>query len=120
MIEKVLTSINIPYKLIDRDDGLKLLKVNSQLHILYLYGKGNRFLISRDFFDYIDGNRIPYSILCHDTLNNKLYYLKLNRNVNWIKSCFQTCDKETLYLGKKVLNAFVTENTLETELLKFK
>ena len=50
----------IPYKLIDEDKGLKIVKVNGKLHILYLYGKGNKFLMERDFFDYLDGNAIPY------------------------------------------------------------
>ena len=63
MIEQLLQSVKIPFKLIDEDKGFKLVKVNSKLHILYLYGKGNRFLMERDFFEYIDGNSIPYSIL---------------------------------------------------------
>ena len=120
MIEKLLMSGKVPYKLIDEDDGFKLVKVNSKLHVLYLYRKGSKFLMKRDFFDYIDGSAIPYSILCHDIPNNKLYYLKLNKNVNWVKSCFQTCDKDSLYLGKNVLNALIGEVALQTELLKFK
>lgn len=118
MIEKLLMGSKVQYKLIDEDDGFKLVKINSKLHVLYLYGKGNKFLMERDFFDYIDGNTIPYSILCHDTLNNKLYYLKLNKNVNWVKSCFQTCDKDSLYLGKNVLNELISVDALKTELLK--
>lgn len=118
MIEKLLINCNMPYKLIDKDKGIKLIKVNSKLHVLYLFGKGNQFLIPRDFFDYIDGNGIPYTILCHDTLNNKLYYLKVNKNTNWIKTCFKTCDKDSLYLGKRVLNLLISEKNLRIELLK--
>ncbi len=120
MIEKLLMDSKVPYKLIDEDDGFKLVKINSKLHVLYLYGEGNKFLMERDFFDYIDGNTIPYSILCHDTLNNKLYYLKLNKNVNWVKSCFQTCDKDSLHLGKNVFDALMSVNALQMELLKYK
>ena len=36
MIERILKSENIPYKLIDEDKGLKIVKVNGKLHILYL------------------------------------------------------------------------------------
>ena len=120
MVEQLLQSTNIPYKLIDEDDGLKLVKINSKLHILYLYRKGNQFLMDRDFFDYLDGNSIPYSILCHDTLNKKLYYLKLNKNTNWIKSCFKTSDKDQLFLGKNVLNVQTTAAVFQKELLKYK
>lgn len=118
MIEKILNSEKINYKLIDEDKGIKLVKVNSKMHILYLYGKGNKFLMERDFFDYLDGNAIPYAILCHDVSNGKMYYLKLNKDVNWMKSCFETCDKDTIYLGKQVLNAQVSESVLRAEINK--
>ena len=45
-----------------------------------------------------------------------MYYIKLNKNVNWIKSCFETCDKDAIYLGKQVLNAEVSEEILRKEL----
>ncbi len=120
MIEKILKSEKIPYKLIDEDDNFKLVKINSKLHLFYLHNKGNQFLMERDFFDYLDSNTIPYSILCQDDNNGKYYYLKLNKKVNWIKSCFETCDKDEIYLGKQVLNAQITESTLRTELKKIK
>ena len=34
MIEKLLMNGKVPYKLIDEDDGFKLVKVNSKLHVL--------------------------------------------------------------------------------------
>ena len=116
MIEKLLSTNQIPYKLIDEDRGLKLVKVNSNIHILYLYGKGTKFLMGRDFFDYLDGNTIPYAILCHDTLSNNLYYLKLNKKANWLKSCFETCDKDEIYLGKNVLNSRMTKDEIIKEI----
>lgn len=120
MIEHYLKTNDVPYKLIDEDDDFKLVKVNSKLHILYLFRKGNKFLLERDFFDYIEGNTIPYAILCHDTSNQKLYYLKLNKKANWVKSCFETCDKESLFLGKNVLKSQITEMALHKELQKYK
>ena len=113
MIEKILNNSKVPYKLIDEDDGFKLVKVNAKHHVLYLYTKGNRFLMDRDLFDYIDGNAIPYSVLCHDTTCNKLYYIKLNKNANWIKSCFKTCDKQEIFLGKDVMNQLISAKALE-------
>lgn len=118
MIEKILNDEKISYKLIDEDQGFKLIKINSKMHIFYMASKGNRFLMERDFFDYLDGNSIPYSILCHDISANKFYYLKLNKKVNWIKSCFATCDKDAIYLGKNVLNELITEEALRNELKK--
>lgn len=112
MIEKILKQENIIYKLIDEDKGIKIAKVNSKAHLLYLYNQGNRFILERDFFEYIDGNSIPYSILCHDTSGKKFYFLKLDKNVNWVKSCFETCDKDAIYLGKQVLNAQISEAEL--------
>lgn len=120
MIEKILMDVNVPYKVIDEDTGIKLLKVNTKIHILYMYGKGNVFLLERDFFEYMDGNSIPYSILCYDESAKKMYYLKLNKNANWVKSCFNTCDKDAIYLGKELLKAQISEISLINELVKYK
>lgn len=65
----------IPYKVIDEDKGYKLIKVNSKMHLFYMNSRGNQFMMERDFFDYLDGNAIPYAILCHDTSKNIFYYL---------------------------------------------
>lgn len=46
------------------------------------------------------------------------HYLKLNKKSNWIKSCFQTCDKESIYLGKQVLNSRLDEKELRKVLKK--
>lgn len=105
MIEGLLVNGKVPYELIDEDDRFKLVKVNLKLHILYLYRKGSKFPMRRDFFDFIDGS----SILCHGLLNNKPSHLKLNENINSIKPYSQTCHKSSLYLGKNVLNALICE-----------
>lgn len=120
MLEKLLKNAHVEYKVIDEDNGFKLIKVNSKLHILYLYRKGNQFLMERDLFEYLDGNSIPYSILCHDISKNAIYYLKLNKKVNWVKSCFATCDKDELFLGKNVLNARITQEQFVEEMKKIK
>lgn len=120
MVEHLLKKEGISYKLIDDDDNFKLLKINSKIHMFYMFQKGNKFLLDRDFFDYLDGNSIPYCILCHDTLNEKMYYLKLNKSTNWVKSCFETCDKDGLYLGKNVMKYPVSIPQLQAELKKYK
>ena len=92
----------IPYKVIDEDKGYKLIKINSKMHLFYMNSRSSQFMMERDFFDYLDGNSIPYAILCHDTSKNIFYYLKLNKKVNRIKSC----------IGKQVLNARINEKEL--------
>lgn len=120
MIERILNTINVPYKVIDEDRGLKLIKINAKIHVLYLYCKGSVFQLERDFFEYIDGNSIPYAVLCHDCSAMKMYYLRLNKNSNWIKSCFSTCDKDSMYLGKEVLKAQISDDLIKKEFLKYK
>ena len=71
----------IPYKVIDEDKGYKLIKINSKMHLFYMNSRSSQFMMERDFFDYLDGNSIPYVILCHDTSKNIFYYLKLNKKV---------------------------------------
>ena len=46
--------------------------------------------------------------------------LKLNKKVNWVKSCFATCDKDELFLGKNVLNARITQEQFVEEMKKIK
>ena len=118
MIEKTLIEERIPYKVIDEDKGCKLIKINSKMHLFYIKSEGNQFIMERDYFDYLDGNAIPYAILCHDMSKKFFYYLKLNKKSNWIKSCFQTCDKESIYLGKQVLNSRLDEKELRKVLKK--
>lgn len=101
------------------DNDRTIIKINGKLHMLYIHNKGNQFQVERDFFEYIDGNSIPYVILCEDDNTHVLYYLKLNKKANWVKSCFDTCDKDVIYLGKQVLNSKVTEIDLIKELKKY-
>lgn len=119
MIEKILDKNNIAYKVIDGEGNTTIIKINGKLHMLYIHNKGNQFQVERDFFEYIDGNSIPYVILCEDDNIHVLYYLKLNKKANWVKSCFDTCDKDVIYLGKQVLNSKVTETDLIKELKKY-
>ena len=112
MIEKIFVQEKIEYKKIDEEKGVKLYKVGSKCHLLYIKNKGNQFLLHRDFFEYLDSNSLPYKILLHDIQENKFYYLELRRNNNWIKSCFATCNNDEIYLGKQVLNYLIDKNDL--------
>ena len=109
MIEKIFAQKKIEYKKIDEEDEVKLYKINSKCHLLYIKNKGNQFLMHRDFFEYLDSNSLPYKILLHDIKKDKFYYLELEKVSNGIKSCFATCNKEEIYLGKQVLNYSIDE-----------
>ena len=52
------------------------------------------------------------------SLSGFIHYLKLNKKVNWVKSCFATCDKDELFLGKNVLNARITQEQFVEEMKK--
>lgn len=112
MIENILNTEKIPYRLIDNNEGFKLIKINSKHHLFYMNSRNTQFLMERDFFEYLDENSIPYSVLCHDISKNNYYYLKFKKKANWIKSYFGTCDKDSIYLGKQVLNSRVSEKEL--------
>lgn len=54
------------------------------------------------------------------SLSGFIHYLKLNKKVNWVKSCFATYDKDELFLGKNVLNARITQEQFVEEMKKIK
>ena len=76
MIEKILDKNNIAYKVIDGEGNTTIIKINGKLHMLYIHNKGNQFQVERDFFEYIDGNSIPYVILCEDDNTHVLMLYK--------------------------------------------
>lgn len=117
-IETILEKAGINWKEIDADDNYQIFKISDRLNLLYLHCKNDQFQLSRDLFDYLDGNKLPYSILLSNTVKRKLYYLQLPKDYNWVKSCFMTCDKEKIFLGKQVMNAPITEAELCKRLLK--
>ena len=53
------------------------------------------------------------------SLSGFIHYLKLNKKVNWVKSCFATCDKDELFLGKQVLNYTSSIGKFITEMKKY-
>lgn len=53
-------------------------------------------------------------------LCNILDLLIYSKKVNWVKSCFATCDKDELFLGKNVLNARITQEQFVEEMKKIK
>lgn len=110
--------IDIEYKIIDEDCNLKILKLWNSRHLLYMENNNNQFEIERDYFEFLDGHNMTYSFLLYDKKNNVYYYLDLNKEHNWVKSCFETCEKERIYLGKQVLNNKISIEEIRKKLLK--
>ena len=119
-IENLLEDIGLEFKIIDELNGIKIIKVIDKMHICFISRKGNQFIVDRDTFDYLDFNILPYCLLLNDTMQNKFYYIPLNKENNWVKSCFVSCDKEEIYLGKQVLNHQIDLQELRDKLCKFK
>ena len=112
MLLKLFQDEHIEYKLLDADSCVELYKVSSKYLILYIKNQGNSFVLNRDYFEYLDGNSLPYKILLHDAKAEKIYLLELKKENNWIKSCFATCNKEVIFLGKQVLNYPISKEIL--------
>lgn len=118
-MEDILKKHKIAYKIIDEETNIKLLKINSKLHVLCIYNKNNKFTMERDYYEYLDGNSIPYSVFLKDTSTGRMYYLDFTRGFNWVKGCFESCDKDELFLGKQVLNSEISEVQLLSKLGRY-
>lgn len=119
-IEDLLKNIGVEFKVIDEIGSKKIIKIPTKLHICFISQKGNQFRIDRDTFDYLDVNSLPYCFILEDTVQNKYFYLSLEKEHNWVKSCFLGCQKEDIYLGKQVLNAQIGFEDLKQKLSKYK
>ena len=62
-----------------------------------------------------------FRIQCFAMIHHqKNYHLKLNIIANRVKSCFETSDKDELYLGKNVLKDQITEAEFQKEMIKYR
>ncbi len=105
-------------KVIDEEEDWSIFKVGTKMHILWLQSNSNRFMMERDIFEYLDSNKLPYSILLFNKKEKKYFYIDLKKGYNWVKACFDSCDKDTLFLGKQIMNYPVTEKEIVSILKK--
>lgn len=117
-IQQILKDNSIGYKLIDEEKNRKIYKIGNIKNLLILESKDDQFQLSREWFEYLDFNKLPYSILLLNQTKEKLYYLELSKEHNWVKSCFGSCDKESIYLGKQILNNIITVDEICIKLKK--
>ena len=113
-IEKLLEEIGLVFKVIDEENGIKIIKIPTKLQICVILQKSNQFLFERDIFEYLDNNS-----LLEDKLQSKYYYIPLRKEANWVKSCFEGCDKDRIFLGKQVLNSQISLHELKNVLKKY-
>lgn len=102
-IKYVLKRNNVKYRIIEEEDYM-LIKVNNSMHLVYITNKESSFKLTRDLFDYIDMNSIPYCLILHNTTLEKIFYLTFPSKNNWIKGSFNGCEKQWIHLGKQILN----------------
>ncbi|MGF7017745.1 hypothetical protein M2145_001502 [Lachnospiraceae bacterium PF1-21] len=115
-LKDIFAEIN--YKVMDEIDKVAILKVNNKKMIFCMENKDNVFVMDRDYFDYLDLNSLPYSLLLYESTRKKYYYIELSKSHNWVKACFESCEKDKIYLGKQVLNAEIDINQLRKEMKK--
>lgn len=108
----------VEYKLVDEESNIKIIKIANRVQMFYMESKNSQFEMKRDYYEYLDGHSMPYVLLLFDTTAKRYYYIVLNKSYNWVKSCFDGCEKDKLYLGKQVLNYRITEDELVIKLSK--
>lgn len=111
-LEQLFKKLNIEFKMIDHEGSYTVYKIEDSINLLFIESRNNQFKLERDWFDYLDLNSLPYSILLINKTSADLYYLPFSKKHNWIKSCFETCDKEAIFLGKQVLNSRISTEQL--------
>lgn len=108
----------VDYKLVEQEGNIKIIKIAKRVQLFYMESKNNQFEMERDYYEYLDGHSMPYVLLLFDLSAKRYYYIAFNKSNNWIKSCFDSCEKDKLYLGKQVLNCRITEDELVIKLSK--
>ena len=117
-VKKILEATGGEFKLLDEEGNCKIYKDGSKRNLLIMESKDDQFLLSRDWFEYLDFNSLPYSFLLINKTKEKMYYLDFSKGHNWVKSCFETCEKDDIYLGKQVLNSQITLDELIVKMKK--
>ncbi len=103
-LKKELTRNDIDYRFEEYDYDVYLYKIAGKINLVHMIGKTNIFSLDRDLFYYLDNQKLPYYFLLEETEDANYYFLEFVKKINWLSSCFNSCDKESLFFGKQVLN----------------
>ena len=89
--------------------NVNIYNINDEKMIIVIINKNdNVFSITRDIFNIIDDELLPYSFFLIDSYN-RLYFYKINEPNNSIRKAFESCNKDRIYFGKEVLNNKITD-----------
>lgn len=72
----------------------------------------NVFTISRDIFNEIDKELLPYSFFLIDNKGG-IYFYKVQEPNNTIRTAFDRSNKDIIFFGKEVLNNKINESEIE-------
>lgn len=113
-----LKSLNITYKEIEYSDDITIYKLNNSHNLVVCLSKDSTFKIERDLFFYLDNQSIGYSFLLINISDEKYFFLEYNKISRWIKSSFESCEKDVIYFGKIVLQNRISINELTNKIGK--
>lgn len=110
-----LKSNNIEYVL-KRIKNVDVYNIDDEKMLVVINSNSNVFSIDRSTFEVIDDELLPYAFCLVDKSKGKMYYQKVNEPNNFLRSAFDSTDKDLIYFGKKVLNYVIDENGLIAEI----
>ncbi|BES63910.1 hypothetical protein SANA_03490 [Gottschalkiaceae bacterium SANA] len=102
----------IVFKKQEYNDNCILFKIKNAINIVFMNENSSSFKLDRDLFYYLINQNLPYAFVLFNKKENKVFYLEFKDKINWLASSFERCNKNSLYLGKIVLNNQSDEMTI--------
>lgn len=96
-----------------RYNNVHIYTINDEKMIIVIINKrDNIFSISRDIFNVIDDELLPYSFFLIDNYE-RIYFYKINEPNNSLRKAFDSCNKDIIYFGKEILNNTIIDKDLK-------
>lgn len=108
-IYELLDKNGISYTKINVKKGMNMFKIGNT-NVLFKVNNNNQFSLQRDVFRILESNCDFYALLLLNSVGKTYYFLDFKNKNNWLKGCFESCDKKEIRLGKIVLNEKSTLN----------
>lgn len=99
--------------------NVSIYNLNDTKMLIVIENKGNVFSITRDIFNEIDEELLPYSFCLIDKNNEKIYFIEIKEPNNFLRNGFDSTKKEIIYFGKQVLNNEIKENELINKIERY-
>lgn len=110
-IEKILKDNKCNYSLKKRKN-IFIYNLNDTKMLIVIENNGNIFSITKEIFNEIDEELLPYSFCLIDKNNGKMYFMEIKEPNNFLRNSFEYTNKEKIYFGKEVLNNEIKEKDL--------